>query len=89
MICPHCNRSLPTVTKRQLEILRLLSLGDKEIAARLGISPQTVKNHLLGIRQEMGHLSRTGLVVTALKRGWLKLDEIILPVGGNGESQSG
>ena len=86
IICPHCNRPLPRVTKRQLEILRLLSLGDKEIAARLGISPQTIKNHIQGIRQEMGPLSRTGLVVTALKRGWLKLDEIILPVGGNGES---
>lgn len=52
-------------TKREQEILELLSRGlaYKEIAAQLGISPATVKNHLARIYEKLAVRSRTEAVV--------------------------
>jgi len=65
----------PTLTNREREILMLLAdgLGNKQIAARLGISTNTVKTHLELLFEKLGVSSRAEAVATAVKRGLLLL----------------
>jgi len=64
------------LTDRQIEIIGLaaLDLGDKEIADRLSISYQTVKNHLYEARRRLGVHTRTGLVICCLVDGIISLE---------------
>jgi len=59
------------LTPREFEVLRWLVQGkcNKEIARRLGIGEQTVKNHLRPIFQKFGVTRRTELVVKIFERG--------------------
>ena len=50
-------------------------MSNKEIALLLGISHQTVKNHVTAILRKFGVEDRTQAVVYALKRGWVQLNE--------------
>lgn len=61
------------LTHREEEVLRLLGdgLSDREVAARLVISPKTVQKHVGAVLRKSGTTSRTAAVVHALKRGWL------------------
>ena len=54
-------RSEPSLTDREREILELLrrGLANKEIAAQLGITVKTVKAHLTSLFQKIGVLDRT------------------------------
>jgi DNA-binding NarL/FixJ family response regulator len=63
------------LTNREREILELLAdgLGNKQIAARLGISPNTVKTHLEVMFEKLGVSSRAEAVATGVKRGLLLL----------------
>ncbi len=65
------------LTERELEILKKVSDGltNAEIGHALGISAQTVKNHVTSIRRKLAVNDRTQAVVRALRRGWLALDE--------------
>ena len=65
------------LTNRELEILRKVSTGltNDEIGVALGISNQTVKNHVTSILRKLVVNDRTHAVVTALRRGWLSLEE--------------
>ena len=64
------------LSEREMEVLECVVQGmsNKEIAARLGISHQTVKNHVTAILRKFSVEDRTQAVVYALKRGWVKLD---------------
>lgn len=64
------------LSEREMEVLVLVVEGksNKEIAALLGISHQTVKNHITSILRKFGVEDRTQAVVYALKRGWVKLN---------------
>jgi len=64
------------LSDREMEVLVLVVEGksNKEIAALLGISHQTVKNHITSILRKFGVEGRTQAVVYALKRGWVKLN---------------
>jgi len=63
--------SQPSLTPRELDVLRLLAAGDenKEIAAALGISPGTVKTHVISIFEKLGVNDRKAAAALALKRG--------------------
>ena len=64
-----------SLTPRELEVLNLLAEGlpNKAIAARLGISDQTVKFHVASICGKLGVNNRTSAVRAAVRRGLLAL----------------
>ena len=63
------------LTVRELDVLDLLTQGlpNKAIAARLGISDQTVKFHVAAICGKLGAANRTDAVRRALRRGLIPL----------------
>ena len=63
------------LTARELEVLRLVAqgIGNKAIAAELGISRNTVKYHLASVLAKLGVRSRTEAVSLALRTGLVPL----------------
>jgi DNA-binding NarL/FixJ family response regulator len=63
------------LTAREVEVLELLAQGlpNKSIAARLGISDQTVKFHVASICGKLGAANRTDAARRALRRGVIPL----------------
>jgi DNA-binding NarL/FixJ family response regulator len=63
------------LTAREIAVLRLIALGNanKEIAAQLRISDETVKSHVTNIFEKLGVNDRTHAVTTALRRGIIGL----------------
>ena len=65
----------PILSNREREILALLAdgLANKQIAARLGISKNTVKTHIELLFDKLGVSSRAEAVATGVRRGLLLL----------------
>jgi DNA-binding NarL/FixJ family response regulator len=63
------------LTPREIQVIELLAegLSNKAIAARLGISDQTVKFHLASILGKLGAANRTDAVRRAVRRGLVTL----------------
>lgn len=63
------------LSEREMEVLKCISSGlsNKEIALALGISHQTVKNHVTAILHKLGVEDRTQAVLYALRYGWVRL----------------
>lgn len=63
------------LTPRETEILNYMAQGyfNKQIAAKLNISEQTIKNHITSILRKLDANARTEAVVTAIKRGLISL----------------
>lgn len=60
------------ITKREKQVMKLICLEctTQEIAAALGISPQTVETHRKNIMHKLDIRNTAGLVKYALERGW-------------------
>jgi DNA-binding NarL/FixJ family response regulator len=65
------------LSPREMEILQFITRGasNKEIAHSLGISRQTVKNHMSSILRKLAVNDRTQAAVLALRRGWVRLED--------------
>ena len=63
------------LTPRELEILSHIARGyiNKQIADKLGISEQTIKNHMSSILRKLDANDRTQAVVLAMHYGWIPL----------------
>lgn len=63
------------LTARERQVLELLAEGlpNKSIAARLGISDQTVKFHVASVTGKLGAANRTDAVRLAVRRGLVTL----------------
>jgi DNA-binding NarL/FixJ family response regulator len=77
---PHLQGELPPyapLSPREMEILQYVTRGmsNKEIAVRLGISHQTVKNHMTSILHKLDVEDRTQAAVYALRHGWVRLQD--------------
>lgn len=66
---------IEALTGRETQVLELLAegLSNKAIAAKLGISDQTVKFHVASIAGKLGARNRTEAVRLAVRRGLLNL----------------
>lgn len=66
----------PSLTPRELDVLRLVSRGrsNKEMAAAMFISDETVKSHMKSLFQKLGVHDRAEAVGIALQRGLLRID---------------
>jgi DNA-binding NarL/FixJ family response regulator len=66
------------LSEREMEILNLITRGlsNKLVALELGISHQTVKNHMTSILRKLAVNDRTQAAVYALRKGWVRLQDI-------------
>ncbi len=69
--------TLSPLTGREMEILEQIidGLSNKEIAVHLGISQQTVKNHVTSILAKLNRSDRTQAAIYALRHGWARLPD--------------
>jgi DNA-binding NarL/FixJ family response regulator len=65
------------LSPREMQILQYVTRGmsNKEIASSLGISHQTVKNHMTAILHKLDVEDRTQAAVYALRHGWVRLQD--------------
>jgi len=63
------------LTPREIEILNYIAQGylNKQIAIELGISEQTIKNHVTSILRKLNANARTDAVVLAIKQGLISI----------------
>jgi len=63
------------LTDRETEILQFVAQGylNKQIALQLGISEQTIKNHVTSILRKLNASARTEAVVLAIKQGLITI----------------
>ena len=68
------------LTPKETVILAHIASGyiNKEIAFMLGISEETIKNHIYNIMHKLEVNDRTHAVVLALQNGWLSLNDTIV-----------
>ena len=71
---PEAAERLPTVTKREREILRLLADGmrNEQVAQKLSISPLTVRSHVKNAMQKLEADTRTEAVAKALRESLIQ-----------------
>jgi DNA-binding NarL/FixJ family response regulator len=62
------------LSEREVEVLQMAAGGsqNKEIAARLGLSEETVKSHVSNVIRKLGATSRTEAVANALRRALIR-----------------
>jgi DNA-binding NarL/FixJ family response regulator len=70
LAAPAVTQSLPALTRREREVLRLLAdgLSNEEIGKQLFISPETVRTHVRKAMDKLDADTRTQAVATALRQ---------------------
>ena len=65
------------LTSRETEIVNYVAQGyaNKQIAAKLNISEQTIKNHVTSILGKLDANARTEAVVKAIKKGLITIEQ--------------
>lgn len=66
------------LSQREMEILKQVvgeGASNQEIALKLNISHQTVKNHMTSILRKLNVQDRTQAAVYAIRRGWFRVNE--------------
>lgn len=73
--------SLVPLSPREMEILQYITRGmsNKKIAHQLGISHQTVKNHMTSILRKLDVEDRTQAAIFAIRHGWVRLQDTEAP----------
>jgi DNA-binding NarL/FixJ family response regulator len=71
------NEMFAPLSPREMEILQHIAKGqsNKEVAYALGISRQTVKNHMTSILRKLAVNDRTQAALYAVRRGWIRLHD--------------
>lgn len=71
------NDMFAPLSPREMEILQHIARGqsNKEVAYELGISRQTVKNHMTSILRKLAVNDRTQAALYAVRRGWIRLND--------------
>jgi DNA-binding CsgD family transcriptional regulator len=66
------------VSEREMEVLLLIAKGmiPREIARALMISEKTVRNHIGSIYRKIGIYDRAQVVVYAVKKGLISVQEL-------------
>ena len=64
-----------SLSQRELDVLRAVSQGqaNKIIASELGISENTVKNHVKSILSKLDASDRTDAAIIAIRRGYIEM----------------
>lgn len=89
------DETLVPLSPREMEILQHITRGmaNKTIAHKLGISHQTVKNHMTSILRKLDVEDRTQAAIYAIRHGWVRLQdtqaESDLPAEQNRSSKLG
>ena len=73
------------LTSKEVQILNYIAEGNtnKRIASVLGISEQTIKNHVSAILRKLNANDRAHAVFLALRNGWISIE-----VDNNGKNQA-
>ena len=73
-----------SLTRAELDVVKLVSggLGNKEVAARLFVSPRTVQAHLTHVYAKLRLTSRVQIAQEAARRGSVGADGIEPPTAG-------
>ena len=66
------------LTRRETQIVGYIAEGNsnKQIARRLEISEQTIKNHVSSILRKLNANDRAHAVALALRNGWIEGEEL-------------
>lgn len=73
---PDDNSFISNLTQREKDILTYIAQGflNKQIATELGISEQTIKNHITSILRKLNASARTEAVVIGIKQGLISIN---------------